>query len=128
MRLRDLDGEFIRLTKDGGNSSFDAEGHALDLAEAQGVMFQCPKCATGKEAGEELDPFRGPRRFVRGAHHIICWFAGRGVPDSADPKPGRWNPSGTGLDDLTFVGPGAASVLLTMGCGWHGFVKGGDAS
>lgn len=30
------------------------------------------------------------------------------------------------LSDLTFIGPGAASVLVT-GCGWHGFVKNGEA-
>jgi hypothetical protein len=69
-----------------------------------------------------------PRRFVAGAHFVLCWFKDRGVPDTQDPKPGRWNPSGTGLHDLTFVPPGAVSVLLTGGCDWHGFVKNGDAT
>ena len=115
MRLRDLDGQLVKRTPDG---SVDVE----TLAEADGVMFQCPQCAAGLPTREEAG-----RRFVIGAHYVLCWFVGR-VPDDLDPKPGRWNPSGTGLDDLTFVGPGAASVLLTSGCGWHGFVQNGAAS
>lgn len=126
MRLRDLDARFVRLTKT-GQTDFDENEHLLDLHEAHGVMFQCPKCAAGGTVREELDPWYGVRRSVPGSHYVLCWFAGRGVPDDIDPKPGRWNPSGTGIDDLTFVGPGAASVLLTTGCGWHGFVKNGDA-
>jgi hypothetical protein len=86
------------------------------IAEAQGVQFLCPKCfaANGGNVG---------------THMVMCWFNGRGVPDEMAPKPGRWNPSGAGLDDLTFVGPGAVSVHLTGGgCGWHGFVSNGDAT
>jgi hypothetical protein len=113
--LRDLDGRLIRRTDD-GISYYDAT-----MADADGVMFQCPLCAQGKERGDAHG-----RRFFIGAHYVICWFVGR-VPDDVDPKPGRWNPSGTSLDDLTFVGPGAVSVLLTAGCGWHGFVKDGRA-
>lgn len=128
MKLRDLDARFVRYTKTGGHTDFDENEHLLDFAEAHGIMFQCPKCAAGCEIREELDPWYGKRRSAVGAHYVQCWFAGRGVPDSADPKPGRWHPSGTGIDDLTFMGPGAASVLLTSGCGWHGFVKNGDAS
>lgn len=84
------------------------------LAEAHGVMFLCPKCYQAN-SGEV------------GTHSVICWFVGK-VPDDADPKPGRWHPGGSGLDDLTFTGPGAASVLLTSGCGWHGFVRQGRAT
>lgn len=86
------------------------------LAEADGVWFLCPKCfaANGSAVG---------------THAVICWFVGR-VPDDVDPKPGRWTPTGTGLNDLTFV-PSAGrshSVLLTGGCGWHGFVDAGNAA
>jgi predicted RNA-binding Zn-ribbon protein involved in translation (DUF1610 family) len=121
MRLTDLDARFL------GPPYKDADKRTcyddnVSIADAAGVMFQCPKCAEGKEVMEE-----DGRRFVVGAHSVICWFVGK-VPDDLDPKPGRWHPSGTGLHDLTFVGPGAASVLLTSGCGWHGFVKDGDAS
>lgn len=86
------------------------------IAEADGLMFLCPKCFV--ENG-------GPV----GTHSVICWFVGR-VPDEVDPKPGRWTPQGTSMSDLTFV-PSAGrtqSVLLTGGCGWHGFVVDGSAS
>lgn len=85
-----------------------------DRANADGVMFLCPKCYAENKG-------------IVGTHRVLCWFKGK-VPDSMAPKPGRWNPQGTGLDDLTFVPPGAVSVLLTSGCGWHGHVKNGDAA
>jgi hypothetical protein len=87
-----------------------------DLAAADGVWFLCPQCY-GQNSGRA------------GTHAVICWFVGK-VPDDVDPKPGRWTPTGTGLSDLTFV-PSAGrsqSVLLTGGCGWHGFVVNGDAA
>jgi hypothetical protein len=83
------------------------------LAEADGIRFLCPLCF--KNNGGKV-----------GTHSVICWFKGK-VPDDADPKPGRWNPQGTGLHDLTFVEPGAFSVQLLGGCNWHGFVKNGSA-
>ncbi len=87
------------------------------LAEAQGLQFLCPKCYAEK----------GSRP---GVHSIICWFRGRGVPDDEFPKPGRWTPSGDSLTNLSFVPgdpPHATSVLLTGGCGWHGYVTNGEA-
>lgn len=117
--LRELDGQFLRFIDPKQWQNVDM------LAEADGVIFQCPKCAVGLERGEE-----GGRRFVKGAHSVICWFVGR-VPDEAEPGPGRWTPSpeSTGLDDLTFVNsPGrSSSVLLTLGCRWHGRVSEGKA-
>lgn len=83
------------------------------LADADGLMLLCPKCFATNG---------GPV----GTHSVLCWFVGR-VPDDVDPKPGRWRPAGAGIDDLTFIGPGAASVLLTGGCGWHGYVRDGSA-
>lgn len=85
------------------------------LAEADGVWFECPKCWAACP---------GP---VKGAHGVMCWFVGK-VPDDAKPGPGRWVPSGTGLDDLTFIGPKSKSVALTGGCEWHGFVTNGSAA
>lgn len=86
------------------------------LAEADGVGFLCPKCFAANN---------GPV----GTHGVICWFEDK-VPDDAFPGPGRWNPVGTSLDDLTFVpGKRSHSVLLTgEGCAWHGFVVNGDAT
>lgn len=85
------------------------------LAEADGLQFLCPKCFATNGGNV-------------GTHSVICWFEGK-VPDNVDPKPGRWKPVGTGLDDLSFVpGRKSNSVLLVGGCGWHGFVKMGDAT
>lgn len=86
------------------------------LAEAHGVWFLCPKCYAANGGAV-------------GTHAVICWFVGK-VSDNVDPKPGRWTPIGTGLHDLTFV-PSAGrshSVLLTGGCGWHGFVEQGNVT
>jgi hypothetical protein len=142
MRLRQLDGQFIRrdvrvetwtqikadvfAVKTAGPYTDDEVEevtgprevfvYVATLAEADGVSFLCPKCFA--ENG-------GPV----GTHSVICWFQDR-VPDDAFPKPGRWNPVGTSLDDLSFVpGKKSHSVLLTgEGCAWHGFVTNGDAS
>ena len=86
------------------------------LEKADGVWFLCPKCMIANGG-------------VVGTHTVICWFVGK-VPDEVDPKPGRWTPTGTGLQDLTFVPSEGRShsVLLTGGCGWHGFVANGDAA
>jgi hypothetical protein len=89
----------------------------VSLAEADGIMFLCPKCYAANGSS-------------RGTHRVLCWFRGK-VPDTLDPKPGRWTPSGTGLSDLTFIPgapPMAVSVLLTSGCGWHGHIVNGDAT
>lgn len=114
MRLRDLEAALIRRdARDDGVYHVQVE----TLAEADGILFLCPKCFA--ENGGRV-----------GTHMVICWFEGK-VPDDAVPGPGRWTPTGAGLDDLTFV-PGqritAVSVLLTGGCGWHGFVRDGDAA
>jgi hypothetical protein len=110
MKLVDLDACFVRRHA-GPPETWE---QVDELADADGVMFLCPKCYAAN-SGEV------------GTHRVLCWFVGH-VSDDVDPKPGRWVPAGTGLDDLTFVGPAAASVQLTGGCGWHGFVKNGDAA
>lgn len=82
------------------------------IAEADGIRFVCPKCYNDPPVGRE------------GAHSIVCWFVGK-VADHVEPKPGRWIPSGSGIDDLTFAGPNSASVALTGGCMAHFFVRNG---
>jgi hypothetical protein len=125
MRLTDLDARFLHDAKPDGSSQMSDE-----YAGACGVMFQCPKCAQGKTRGQEVVDGR-TRHFVINAHYVICWFRGK-VSDDLNPKPGRWTPSGTCMDDLTFVPgdpPQAVSVLMTgPGCGWHGFVRNGEAT
>jgi hypothetical protein len=115
VKLRDLDAKLLKVLPDDreGRKVFDTEA-ATTLADADGIMFLCPKCYQANG---------GPV----GTHVVICWFAGK-VDGSLDPKPGRWNPGGTGIDDLTFVGPGATSVQLVGGCNWHGFVTNGEAA
>ncbi len=112
MRLRDLDARFLKIDEPGRTR------HEVDtLAEAQGVIFLCPLCwATNA----------GPI----GTHSVICWFRDRGVLDTETPGPGRWDPAGTSLDDLSLVrlDGGPSSVLLTGGCGWHGSVANGMAA
>lgn len=109
-RLSDLEAHFVRYEERDGSTYLP---RADRLEDAHGIFFLCPKCFMENHGGV-------------GTHGVICWFVGK-VPDHAEPKPGRWNPSGSSLADLTFVGPGAASVLLTSGCNWHGFVKQGSA-
>jgi len=135
VKLRDLYAEFV-----GGYHGVDTGHDHVGFSRlgdrvvdgVQGILFQCPKCAEGLERGEETDEDGTVRHFVRGAHSILCWFTNpvnaERVPDDADPKPGRWTFSGTSIDDITFIGPAAASVLLTGGCGWHGFVNNGEAA
>jgi hypothetical protein len=84
------------------------------IDEAQGVRFLCPKCwATNG----------GPV----GTHSVLCWFLHRGVLDTEKPGPGRWEPHGTGLHDLTLCAA-SSSIALQAGCMWHGFVQNGSTS
>ena len=109
MRLTDLEPQFLKAMPDGSSLFVET------LVEADGIKFLCPKCFS------EAEP-------KHGFHSVICWFTGK-VPADKTPGPGRWNPSGTGYHDLTFVGPGAVSVHLSGGgCGWHGFIRNGEAT
>lgn len=110
--LKELKADLLWNVSDGGGYRMGCPS----LAQAQGIMFRCPLCY--KNHGDTIE----------GTHLIVCWFNGRGVNDSVDPGPGRWNPSGTSIDDLTFVAPGAFSVLIPDGCGWHGYVRDGHAT
>jgi hypothetical protein len=110
-RLVDLEARFIRSTENGWRC-------VDDKADAQGVMFLCPKCFT--ENGGSA-----------GTHMVVCWSESAGAPADAVPGPGRWKMDGTSIDDLTLNADpprGARSVALSGGCGWHGFVTNGDAA
>lgn len=115
MKLRDLEAEFLRYEVRPDGIFFV---HVETIAEAQGVEFLCPKCFAANGG-------------AIGTHGVVCWSRSRGVPDSAEPGPGRWSLVGTGLDDLTLNAdpPSTArSVQLNGGCAWHGFVTAGDAA
>lgn len=73
--------------------------HVNDLANAQGLVCECP-C---------------------GDHSLIVWFADRGVPEAAEPKP-RWTVSGSSIEDLTL----SPSIHVPTGCCWHGFIRAGE--
>lgn len=109
-KLTELEPQFLKIEVPGKSYRYVDR-----LEEAQGIQFLCPKCFLTNG---------GPV----GTHAVLCWFAGRGVPDTETPGPGRWNPWGTGYSDLTFVPPGATSVALQGGCAWHGFVSNGQVS
>jgi hypothetical protein len=104
--LAELEAEFVRYGADGGIH------HPVDLANAQGVMFLCPKCF-GANGGNV------------GTHRVLSWFRGKGVPDDAKPGPGRWEVEGFGLNDLT-LRP-SIDLSTSGGCDWHGFVTNGSA-
>lgn len=121
MRLRDLDAQFVGAYKVGPPTSYR---RLRSIDGAQGLLFQCPKCAVGKPTGGNQH-----RRFVRGAHYILCWFANPcnapRVPDNAVPTGGRWTFAGDKIDAATL----SPSVNLPgPGCGWHGWVKSGEAA
>ncbi len=107
--LRELDARFIKLSlgpiEENWPNGRPSIRYVDTWAEADGVYYLCPICFRSNS---------GPI----GTHGVQCWFVGR-VPDWVNPSPGRWNPSGTGIDDLTFVPPGQTSVQLVGGCNAH---------
>lgn len=124
MKLTDLEPRFLRWERRELGAPTDSPRateviwhHVDSLAEAQGILFLCPKCfvANGGRVG---------------THSVVCWSRSRGVPDDATPGPGRWTLEGTGFHDLTLNGDGGSrSVLLTGGgCAWHGFVTNGEVT
>lgn len=116
MRLRDLEPELLRI------ESKTVRRYVDSLADAQGVLFLCPKCYVANGGAV-------------GTHSVMCWFDGREVPDDEVPGPGRWTPQGTGLDDLTLQGRyvaagqyGARSVQLNGGCCAHFHITNGEVT
>lgn len=110
--LKVLEAEFLKVESITPQTVYQ---RINDLSQADGIIFLCPKCYITNKGKV-------------GTHSVICWFVGK-VPDNLSPKPGRWTPQGTGLHNLTFI-PSAGrsnSVLLTSGCGWHGFITNGNA-
>lgn len=98
---------FIRRTDKGWE-------HVETIAEAEGIEFLCPKC------------YHANRDSSVGTHIVVCWAPN--VPDTVDPRPGRWVLSGTGFSTLTLKGaPGkSASIALQGGCNAHFFVDAGN--
>ena len=123
MKLAQLEPEFLRREERPDHVYFVP---VATIAEAQGVQFLCPKCFVAKG---------GPI----GTHGVICWSRSAGVPDSAEPGPGRWRLVGSSLEDLSLMEePGfSRSVALKCEClepdgkpgaGWHGYITNGEAT
>jgi hypothetical protein len=105
MKLTELFPRFLKRIDDNHFQSVDT------VAEADGLTFICPKCF---EANGKQRP---------GVHSIICWAPS--VPQTTQPKPGRWELIGRSLDDLT-LRAGSSSILLTSGCAAHFFITNGE--
>lgn len=117
LSLGDLEASFVKFWSKGGRQGWRNITGRNPMTHADGITFLCPLC------------FRNNGGAI-GTHIVICWFAHVPLKDpktgrDISPLPGRWHVSGSGLEDLSFVGPGAASVLLLGGCNWHGFIRNG---
>lgn len=104
--LRELEATFLRIVDHKTWECVDS------IVEADGISFLCPQCFD--------DPPVGPV----GCHMVICWDPK--VDQTHDPKPGRWELRGTGIDDLSLVA-GSSSVKINGGCDAHFFVRVGHA-
>lgn len=105
MNLTQLEAQFIKYVSPGRHQDVS------DVRQANGIVFLCPKCFVAN--GGSI-----------GTHSVLVWFKDKGVPDTEDPKPGRWAVvGGTGYANLSL----APSIQLTTGCQWHGYVSNGSA-
>lgn len=85
--------------------------HFVDsMDKANGIIFLCPTCFT-KNNGEI------------GTHSVICWNPE--VPQTVNPKPGRWSFQGTNFSDLTLIAS-SNSIQLNGGCNAHFFIRNGE--
>lgn len=107
MKLSDLEPSFLTVIEPGKVHQMTSDLVDLTHGRAQGIRFLCPKCF--EENGGAV-----------GTHGVQCWFRDADVPEIEEPKP-RWGMSGSSFADLTL----SPSILLTSGCGWHGFVTAG---
>jgi hypothetical protein len=108
MKLTDLEPQFLKWIDDTHHQQVDS------IAEADGIFFVCPKC------------FAENNHQRPGVHGVICWEPN--VPQTTNPKPGRWEMIGTGLHDLS-LRAGSSSILLTPpGCGAHFFITNGEVT
>lgn len=105
MKLTDLNPTFVNSGGDGVQERDPATGAWVPapLRRGVGVMFDCP-CGNRAEDHRCYVPFRNP---IDGGPSI----EGRG-----------WERTGETFETLTTQ----PSVLRTGGCGWHGWIRGGE--
>lgn len=105
MKFKELQPQFLMLGKDGNNP------HA-DSINSDGVRFLCPKCFI--ENGGAV-----------GTHCIVTWVPR--IPVTPDLiGPGRWEMSGTGVDDVSFSAKPTSSIQLEGGCKAHFSITKGE--
>lgn len=124
MRLIDLDARFMRHhvekadaghgrrlpdgTTQWGGFDVDCYSPVVSLADADMVVFFCPKCYAANDGGV-------------GTHVVHVELEGRSCPPSKNCGV-RWSFSGTSLENLTI----SPSIQCVGGCAWHGFVENGQ--
>lgn len=113
--LRTLKASFVKIT--GNNPRTYRRIGPKRTKDADGVTYLCPLC------------YQRNGNTSVGTEHVINWFRHRArVTDAWTPGPGRWTPSGTNIDDLTFEYGSpvvAKSVALTGHA--HYFIRKGKA-
>jgi hypothetical protein len=103
MKLRELEPTFLKVIDHCQSLMTD------DIANADGIMFKCPKCFSEKKS-------------LKGTHSIMCWQPN--VADERHPKGGRWNLVGSCYDDLELQN--GSSSILQSGCNAHFFIRNGE--
>lgn len=117
MKLTKENATFVgSYTEEGEEKTVSFREQVL-VAEAQGILFECPKCA--------------------GSHQVLCWFSNPRnapvVPATAFPRPGRWTFSGDTVETLTLTPSVDLSLVdadhpaSDQRCYGHGFVTNGEA-
>lgn len=108
MKLRELEATFV------GKATANSFNEQDTIDGAQGIMFDCPLCHR---------------------HSVLCWFSNPInapiVPADMEPGPGRWEASGSSIDDLTLnpsVNLDTQNAREHKSCLWHGWVKNGNAN
>lgn len=108
VKLTDLQPTFLKHEpKDGQNIII----RDVTIAEADGILFLCPKCYTENPGAARI-------------HSVRCWSPK--ISKTVDPSPGRWALVGTGFHDLSLEATPARSVLLDGGCNAHFLVTNGE--
>jgi len=135
MKLTDLEPSFLTVITPGKTRQ-----HHDDLSKAQGIFFLCPLCFVSIPSQREEHASRAEKLSHKddsvkegflssqanggavGTHGVVCWFRDRAVPDVEEPRPARWQVSGTDYQDLTLH----PSIAITSGCKWHGWIEKGE--
>lgn len=105
MRVLDLDPSFLKIASE----DYRTYQKVNTIAEADGIVFLCPKCVQDGRPG---------------AHSVICWRPN--VPQKEGlVGPGRWQFEGNDLVDLSLVAS-SSSVLVGPPCSAHFWIRGGE--